>query len=86
MYNGGSLDVYGVLMLSNHWKKFNNEELSLELFEIVKQHSTGLLTDIELLLCCEKIKECYAQLDLSELCDPNTGLKFPKGYAPFKKD
>jgi hypothetical protein len=81
MYNGGSLDVYGDVM-----SRFHNDELHKELLEIVRQYSTGLLTDIELLQCCQTLQDCYAQLDLSELCDPNTGLKFPKGYAPFKKD
>ena len=60
--------------------------MNKELLEIVRQYSTGLLTDIELLQCCQTLQDCYAQLDLSELHDPNTGLKFPKGYAPFKKD
>jgi hypothetical protein len=81
MYNGGSLGFYGVLM-----SRFHNDELHKELLEIVRQYSTGLLTDIELLQCCQTLQDCYAQLDLSELHDPNTGLKFPKGYAPFKKD
>jgi len=66
--------------------RFHNDELHKELLEIVRQYSTGLLTDIELLQCCQTLQDCYAQLDLSELHDPNTGLKFPKGYAPFKKD
>lgn len=66
--------------------RFHNDELHKELLEIVRQYSTGLLTDIELLQCCQTLQNCYAQLDLSELHDPNTGLKFPKGYAPFKKD
>ena len=66
--------------------RFHNDELHKELLEIVRQYSTGLLTDIELLQCCQTLQDCYAQLDLNELHDPNTGLKFPKGYAPFKKD
>lgn len=66
--------------------RFHNDELHKELLEIVRQYSTGLLTDIELLQCCQTLQDCYSQLDLSELCDPNTGLRFPKGYAPFKKD
>jgi hypothetical protein len=81
MYNGGSLGFYGVSM-----SRFHNDELHKELLEIVRQYSTGLLTDIELLQCCQTLQDCYAQLDLNELHDPNTGLKFPKGYAPFKKD
>ena len=64
-------------------KQYHNEGLHIELMEIVRQHSTGLLTDIELLQCCQTLQECYAKLDLSELCDPNTGLRYPKGYNPF---
>ena len=64
-------------------KQFHNDELHVELMEIVRQYSTGLLTDIELLQCCQTLQDLYAKLDLSELCDPNTGLRFPKGYAPF---
>jgi len=64
-------------------KQFDNAELHVELMSIVKQYTTGLLTDIELLQCCQTLQELYAKLDLSELCDPNTGLRFPKGYAPF---
>jgi hypothetical protein len=65
-------------------KQYHNDELHVELMNVVKQHSTGLLTDIELLQCCDILIGLYAKLDLSELCDPNTGLRFPKGYAPFK--
>ena len=64
-------------------KQFDNAELHVELMSIVKQYTTGLLTDIELLQCCQTLQDLYAKLDLSELCDPNTGLRFPKGYAPF---
>jgi len=59
------------------------EELHYELVSIVRQHSSELLTDVELLQCCQTLQDLYAKLDLSELCDPNTGLRFPKGYAPF---
>ena len=65
-------------------KQFDNAELHVELMSIVKQYTTGLITDIELLQCCQTLQELYAQLDLSELCDPNTGLRYPKGYKPFK--
>lgn len=61
----------------------HNAELHVELMEIVRQYTTGLITDIELLQCCQTLQDLYAKLDLSELCDPNTGLRFPKGYAPF---
>jgi len=64
-------------------KQFNHDELSKELFTIIRHHSTGLLTDIELLQCCDKIKQMYATLDLTNLCDPNTGLRFPADYRPF---
>lgn len=64
-------------------KQFHNDELHVELMEIVRQYTTGLITDIELLQCCQTLQDLYAKLDLSELCDPNTGLRFPKGYAPF---
>ena len=64
-------------------KQWNITELNVELVSIVKQHTSGLLTDVELLQNCQALQEQYAQLDLSELCDPNTGLRFPKGYTPF---
>ena len=64
-------------------KPTHNAELHVELMEIVRQYTTGLITDIELLQCCQTLQDLYAKLDLSELCDPNTGLRFPKGYAPF---
>lgn len=67
-------------------KQWNITELNVELVSIVKQHTSGLLTDVELLQNCQALQEQYAQLDLSELCDPNTGLRFPKGYAPFTKE
>jgi hypothetical protein len=64
-------------------KQFHNAELHVELMQIVRHHSTGLITDIELLLLCQGLQECYAKLDLSKLCDPNTGLRYPEGYNPF---
>lgn len=64
-------------------KQWNIEELHVELLSIVRQYSSELLTDVELLQNCQLLQEQYAQLNLSELCDPNTGLRFPKGYAPF---
>jgi len=60
-------------------------ELHLELTNIIEQHSSGLLTDVELLLNCQLLQEQYAQVDLSELSDPNTGLRHPQGYKPFTK-
>jgi hypothetical protein len=64
-------------------KQWNINELNRELADIVKQYSSGLLTDVELLQNCQLLQEQYAQVDLSELCDPNTGLRHPKGYKPF---
>ena len=64
-------------------KQFDDAELHNELLNIVSQYSTGLITDIELLQCCDKIKELYATLDLTNLCDPNTGLRYPADYRPF---
>ena len=64
---------------------FDHETLHVELFEIVKQYSTGLLTDIELLQCCDRLKELYEQVDMSTLHDPNTGLRYPADYKPFAK-
>lgn len=67
-------------------KQTNINELHTDLASIVQQHTAGLLTDVELLQNCQLLQEQYAQWDLSELCDPNTGLRFPKGYAPFTKE
>jgi hypothetical protein len=64
-------------------KQFDNAELHVELMSIVQQYTTGLITDIELLQCCQTLQDLYAKLDLSELCDPNTGLRYPRGYNPF---
>ena len=64
-------------------KQCNINELNRELADIVKQYSAGLLTDVELLQNCQLLQEQYAQVDLSELCDPNTGLRHPKNFAPF---
>jgi hypothetical protein len=64
-------------------KQFDHAELHKELFSIVSMYNTGLITDMELLQCCDKIKELYATLDLTNLCDPNTGLRFPADYKPF---
>ena len=64
-------------------KQYHNEELHVELMSIVQQYTTGLITDIELLQCCQTLQDLYAKLDLSELCDPNTGLRYPKDYNPF---
>ena len=64
-------------------KQWNINGLNRELADIVKQYSAGLLTDVELLLNCQLLQEQYAQVDLSELSDPNTGLRQPKNFTPF---
>lgn len=64
-------------------KQWNIEELHVELLSIVRQYSSELLTDVELLQNCQLLQEQYAQLNLSELRDPNTGLRYPQGFAPF---
>ena len=64
-------------------KQWNIEELHYELLSIIKQHASELLTDVELLQNCQLLQEQYAQQDLSELSDPNTGLRYPQGFAPF---
>ena len=52
--------------------------------EVVRQYSSGLLTDLEFLHCCEAIKREYDKIDLTGLRDPNTGLRLPAtGYKPF---
>jgi hypothetical protein len=64
-------------------KQYNINGLNRELADRVKQYSAGLLTDVELLQNCQLLQEQYAQVDLSELSDPNTGLRYPKNFAPF---
>lgn len=64
-------------------KAFDHAELHVELMGIVKQYTTGLLTDIELLQCCDTLKELYSKIDMSTLHDPNTGLRYPADYKPF---
>jgi hypothetical protein len=65
-------------------KQWNINELNRELVSIIKLHTSGLLTDVELLQNCQVLQQQYAQWDLSELCDPNTGLRHPRDYTPFK--
>ncbi len=60
-------------------KVFNHAELHVELTEIVRQYSTGLLTDLEILAACDTLRDMYSKIDLSKLCDPNTGLRYPEG-------
>ena len=53
-------------------------ELHLELLEIVRQYSTGLLMDVEMLKCCESLLALYDGVTLKH--DPNTGLRVSEGY------
>jgi hypothetical protein len=58
-------------------------ELHRQLLELVRQYSTGLLMDVELLLCCETLLKMYEGVKLKH--DPNTGLHVPEGYLFTKK-
>ena len=53
-------------------------ELHVQLLEIVRQYSSGLLMDVEMLLCCESLLKMYDGVKLKH--DPNTGLRVPEGY------
>ena len=53
-------------------------ELHGQLLEIVRQYSSGLLMDVEMLLCCESLLKMYEGVTLKH--DPNTGLRVPEGY------
>ena len=61
-------------------KPTHNAELHIELLSIVRQYSTGLITDIELLECCQTLQTLYAQLDVTELYDGN-GIRYT--HNPF---
>jgi hypothetical protein len=52
-------------------KPTHNEELHIELLSIVKQYSTGLITDIELLQACQTLQNLYAKLAVTDLYDGN---------------
>lgn len=56
-------------------KPTHNAELHVELMSIVKQYTTGLITDIELLQCCQTLQDLYAKLDVTELYDGN-GIRY----------
>jgi hypothetical protein len=56
-------------------KPTHNAELHVELLSIVRQYSTGLITDIELLESCKTLQDLYAKLDVTELYDGN-GIKY----------
>jgi hypothetical protein len=59
------------------------EALNAELHDIIKQYCSGLLTDVDIVHICIKLKDIYAGLDLSNQLDPNTGLRHPADYKPF---
>ena len=56
-------------------KPTHNAELHVELLSIVRQYSTGLITDIELLESCKTLQALYAKLAVTELYDGN-GIKY----------
>jgi hypothetical protein len=58
-------------------------ELHKELCEIVRQHSTGLLMDVEFLMMCDNLLKMYEGIKLKH--DPNTGLHVPEGYLFTRK-
>ena len=64
-------------------KPTHNAELHVELLEIVRQYSTGLITDIELLQCCQTLQDLYAKLDATDLYD-GSGIRYTSN--PFTKE
>ena len=64
-------------------KPTHNEELHVELMEIFRQHSTGLITDIEFLQNCQILQGLYAKLDVTDLYDGN-GIRYTSN--PFTKE
>jgi hypothetical protein len=64
-------------------KPTHNAELHVELLEIVRQYSTGLITDIELLQCCQTLQDLYAKLDVTDLYD-GSGIRYTSN--PFTKE
>jgi hypothetical protein len=64
-------------------KPTHNAELHVELLEIVRQYSTGLITDIELLQCCQTLQDLYAKLDVTKLYD-GSGIRYTSN--PFTKE
>lgn len=64
-------------------KPTHNAELHIELLEIVRQYSTGLITDIELLQCCQTLQDLYAKLDVTDLYD-GSGIRYTSN--PFTKE
>ena len=53
----------------------HNVELHVELMQIVRQYSTGLITDIELLQSCQTLQDLYAKLDVTDLSD-GSGIQY----------
>jgi hypothetical protein len=66
-------------------KPTHNARLHVELLSIVRQYSTGLITDIELLESCKTLQDLYAQLDVTELYDGN-GIKYTSNPFATNKD
>jgi hypothetical protein len=64
-------------------KPTHNAELHVELLEIVRQYSTGLITDIELLQSCQTLQDLYAKLDVTDLYD-GSGIRYTSN--PFTKE
>ena len=64
-------------------KPTHNAELHIELLEIVRQYSTGLITDIELLQSCQTLQDLYAKLDVTDLYD-GSGIRYTTN--PFTKE
>ena len=64
-------------------KPTHNAELHVELLEIVRQYSTGLITDIELLQCCQTLQDLYAKLDVTDMYD-GSGIRYTSN--PFTKE
>ena len=64
-------------------KPTHNAELHVELLEIVRQYSTGLITDIELLQSCQTLQDLYAKLDVTDLYD-GSGICYTSN--PFTKE
>jgi hypothetical protein len=64
-------------------KPTHNAELHVELMQIVRQYSTGLITDIELLQCCQTLQDLYAKLDVTDLYD-GSGIRYTSN--PFTKE
>ena len=64
-------------------KPTHNAELHVELVQIVRQYSTGLITDIELLQSCQTLQDLYAKLDVTDLYD-GSGIRYTSN--PFTKE